>query len=277
MWTGHLMFNIKDVPVATGYTLVTLALVGTVSPTHGGQRCGWSGLFAGTVLMVGTRPAMASAVLGSVLILVVGLAVLRRPVRRVLAEVAVGLGAAAVLLVALYPGVYADPLRLLSSAEQSTSFRGGGGPARSTSRSTWSRSSRCSSRPARGLGSAWLPRLAYGRQNPGIPRARLVHQPPARSGSRSSSPRSRRSRSSGPHGLRPLQRAAPAAVRRAGVGVLVTLGLAHALAWARTRGRARLAGALAVVALVLRSPTRPRSSPTSTASGTPGSTPPAPA
>ena len=27
MWTGHLMFNIKDVPVATGYTLMTLSLI----------------------------------------------------------------------------------------------------------------------------------------------------------------------------------------------------------------------------------------------------------
>ena len=26
-WTGHAMFNIKDVPVATGYTLATLGLL----------------------------------------------------------------------------------------------------------------------------------------------------------------------------------------------------------------------------------------------------------
>jgi hypothetical protein len=56
MWTGHLMFNIKDVPVASGYTLMTLALVSMVAPTRGRRGSRVWGLAAGIVLMVGTRP-----------------------------------------------------------------------------------------------------------------------------------------------------------------------------------------------------------------------------
>ncbi|MEX0789831.1 MAG: hypothetical protein WD178_03555, partial [Actinomycetota bacterium] len=38
-WTGHSMFNIKDVPSAVGYTLVTAGLVVALSPAaHGPSR-----------------------------------------------------------------------------------------------------------------------------------------------------------------------------------------------------------------------------------------------
>ena len=50
------MFNVKDVPVATGYTLMTLALVAMVAPTHGPPSLRVVGLVAGITLMVGHPP-----------------------------------------------------------------------------------------------------------------------------------------------------------------------------------------------------------------------------
>ncbi|WP_134742025.1 hypothetical protein [Nocardioides sp. 503] len=127
MWTGHAMFNIKDVPVATGYTLMTLGLVSMVAPTPG--RSWWRVLVlaAGTTLMVGTRPAMVTAVLTALVVLGLGAWLARRAggVRRTLAEAAGGLVAAGAVLLALYPQVFAHPRHLLSSAEQSASFRDG--------------------------------------------------------------------------------------------------------------------------------------------------------
>jgi hypothetical protein len=84
MWTGHVMFNIKDVPVATGYTLMTLALVAMV-PIPGAPPVRWHRiapiarigcLAAGVIVMVGTRPAMATAVIAGLIVLAVGLVVL---------------------------------------------------------------------------------------------------------------------------------------------------------------------------------------------------------
>ena len=44
MWTGHEMFNVKDVPVATGHTLVTLALILLrAATTRRAGRCGSPG------------------------------------------------------------------------------------------------------------------------------------------------------------------------------------------------------------------------------------------
>lgn len=129
MWTGHLMFNIKDVPVATGYTLVTLALVAMVgSSGRAWQRvlC----LTGGVLLMVGTRPGMSAAVAGGLVVLTVGWFVTRRTrsgplLKSGVLQVGVGLLAAFVVLLAVYPNLFAHPTKMLSSAEQSTSFRDG--------------------------------------------------------------------------------------------------------------------------------------------------------
>lgn len=61
LWTGHSMLNMKDVPVASGYSLVTLALALVVVRWRGGlgERLGVAGLLvAGVVLAVGTRPGI---------------------------------------------------------------------------------------------------------------------------------------------------------------------------------------------------------------------------
>jgi hypothetical protein len=127
MWTGHMMFNIKDVPVATGYTLMTLALVSMVAPVKGHRALRILGLTGGIVLMVGTRPAMATAVVAGVVVLAAGVSVAGRfgNRRTALLEVGGALTIAAAVLVAIYPNLYANPANLISSAQQSASFRDG--------------------------------------------------------------------------------------------------------------------------------------------------------
>ena len=66
MWTGHAMFNIKDVPVATGYTLATLGLILLSKPTALTNI--WLTVFTliiGNVIAIGTRPGMWVAIFSS--------------------------------------------------------------------------------------------------------------------------------------------------------------------------------------------------------------------
>ena len=131
MWTGHEMFNVKDVPVATGYTLVTLGLMLFVrrDPPGAGLRLARAGLLvAGLVLTLGTRPGMWPGLLASVLVAMV----LGRLVGRTRVSVATVLqlvascGAAVVVLVALYPRLFGSPLLALSgSSETSSRFLAG--------------------------------------------------------------------------------------------------------------------------------------------------------
>jgi hypothetical protein len=65
-WTGHAMFAIKDVPVAFGYTCVTVGLVVALASIRAGgwpltsrRMLGSAGLIAvGALLGAGTRPAL---------------------------------------------------------------------------------------------------------------------------------------------------------------------------------------------------------------------------
>jgi hypothetical protein len=124
MWTGHLMFNVKDVPVATGYTLVTLALVAMAA--SGRRRvlratC----LAAGVLLAVGTRPAMVTAVVAGVLVLGVGLLITKRrdALRAAAGEVVVAGAVSYGALLLIYPRVYAHPGSMVTSAQKSANFR----------------------------------------------------------------------------------------------------------------------------------------------------------
>jgi hypothetical protein len=61
MWVGHSMFNLKDVPVATGYTLFTLGLVLFWSPRFLGYQkylLGTVAILIGMVIGLGTRPGL---------------------------------------------------------------------------------------------------------------------------------------------------------------------------------------------------------------------------
>jgi hypothetical protein len=250
MWTGHLMFNVKDVPVATGYTLMTLALVAMVSPRssssdeHRGRRLLRVGaLVAGVTLMVGTRPAMWSAVLVAAVLLGCGAVLARhRVVRPALVDAFAGLVGAAVVLVAMYPRVFAHPALLVRSARQSASFRDNEGagylyvPVHLVADfplllqgcfvvGLWSAVSfvvrHRSSDPARATRLALVVAQVGALPLVGFAKDSDLY-----------------------NGLRQLLFASPA------WAVLVTIGLAHALGWAQVRGRLRLVGGLAALALV---------------------------
>jgi hypothetical protein len=243
MWTGHLMFNVKDVPVATGYTVMTLALVCMVAPVESRRRLRVGGLAAGIVLMVGTRPAMSTAVVAGLVVLAVGVAVAEPSgnARAALAEAAGGLAAAAAVLVLVYPNVFAHPANLIASAQQSADFREGGGAglgylpfyvvaqtpllllllfavgvvtaARFVRRHWRTDTSQATRLLLVGAQLAALPLVAVAKNSDLY------------------------------NGLRQLLFASPA------WAVLVTVGLAAALRWGRATGRARLVGAMAVLAL----------------------------
>jgi len=245
MWTGQLMFNIKDVPVATGYTLVTLALVAMVSPTRGRAMARVTALVAGAVLMLGTRPGMVTALLGGVLLLAAGAVLTQQRLRPMLVELAIALGSTAVVLVALYPGVYADPLSLIGSAEQSTRFRGGGGAGLLYIPFHLVAEFPLLLQGAAALGLAYAVRTG-GRQrrmpSPQLVRICLVVAQAA------ALPLVAVATDADLYnGLRQLLFAAPA------WAVIATLGIVQVVGWARRRGRPRLVGALvgALVALAL--------------------------
>ncbi|NEN79662.1 hypothetical protein [Nocardioides zeae] len=131
MWTGHTMFNVKDVPVATGCTLVTTGLVVLLTRRPGGPRTAayvaGAGLvvLAGWVLAMGTRPGIWPTLVASH---VVAAALLHRRLRAGTAAgravgALVGLVpvAAWFVLLAVYPAVFATPLTTLRESALSSS------------------------------------------------------------------------------------------------------------------------------------------------------------
>ena len=206
------------------------------------------GLVAGITLMVGTRPAMATAVLAAVTVTVCGLALARRgadprtDVRPAVAEAAGGVAIAAATLVVVYPQVFAHPLLLMRSAEQSASFRDNADasyfyvPV-----------------PPRGRVPAAVAGLLRRRRRVGDPVALPPLANRARAGdavgARPGAGRGAAGRS-GREELRPLQRSPPAPVRVARVGGAGHPGDRDRASWARARGRVRLVSAVALVAVV---------------------------
>jgi hypothetical protein len=132
LWTGHEMFNVKDVPVATGHTLVTLGLLLYVrdAPASGRIRVARGAcLAAGLVLTLGTRPGMWSGLTVMLVVAVMGVlltSATRRGAVGSLAEVLASCAVAAVALVAIYPNLFGNPLRALPrTSESSSSFLAG--------------------------------------------------------------------------------------------------------------------------------------------------------
>lgn len=137
MWTGHGMFNIKDVPVASGFTLATLGLALAGRETCGPTRLRVGSplaLATGITLAVGTRPGIWPGLAACAAALVVLVALReRRPawrdtyvaVRWRYAEVLAGTGLGIAGLVATYPSAYADPWALLIGSVASSSHYNG--------------------------------------------------------------------------------------------------------------------------------------------------------
>ncbi|MDR7253782.1 hypothetical protein J2X46_002772 [Nocardioides sp. BE266] len=126
MWSGHAMFNVKDVPVAAGYTFVTLACMLLVVGERTARRrraAVVALLLLGVVLAVGTRPAIWPGLAAAV-----GLLVLAswRPARwwRVV-DAAVGVLGGLAVLAAVYPSVFLHPLRwALGATSESAGYQG---------------------------------------------------------------------------------------------------------------------------------------------------------
>ncbi|MGL5809884.1 MAG: hypothetical protein ACRCYQ_08070 [Nocardioides sp.] len=146
MWTGHVMFNVKDVPVATGYTLVTLGLVLFVRGERPGHRLRLAragSLAAGLVLALGTRPGMWTGVAVALATAGIGMLFAARAASRrasgepartrarsvavpATAELIGAVAVAAIALVIIYPRLFGSPLRALPrTAESSSSFLDG--------------------------------------------------------------------------------------------------------------------------------------------------------
>lgn len=99
LWIGHSMFNMKDVPVATGYTLLTLGLVLlNTSSIRMAVRfpLAAAGVVVGATITMGTRPGMSPLLVGSVVVAVVMLFLAGdRNTRRAIGVFAVSVGAVA--------------------------------------------------------------------------------------------------------------------------------------------------------------------------------------
>lgn len=132
LWTGHAMFNVKDIPVAAGHTVATLGLLLLVrdAPARLPLRLARASCLAtGSVLTLGTRPGMWAGLAVVVGVAVVGV-LLASPTRRqaltALGDLAAACTVAAAALVAIYPHLFGSPLRALARAsESSSSFRDG--------------------------------------------------------------------------------------------------------------------------------------------------------
>lgn len=134
MWTGHAMFNIKDIPVATGYTLVTLGLVALARPGAIAScqhlSSGMGALVLGTVVAVGTRPGMWAAVALSAVVMLGGTAIIGASATQPIATVtnlvartlAIGLAtvSAFLLLLLIYPAAFRTPLATALDSLQSS-------------------------------------------------------------------------------------------------------------------------------------------------------------
>ena len=129
-WTGSAMFNMKDSPVGTGYTVMTFGLVATVMATRARGRlelleCGLAAvaMVPGIALMVGTRPGMWPAALVAVVVIGVIMAIGGELHWQLLATLAAGLAMSYAALWLIYPRVFSNPLTVLQkSVSASTEF-----------------------------------------------------------------------------------------------------------------------------------------------------------
>ncbi len=127
LWLGMSFFNPKDVPVAAGYTFVTVGLIAAISlarSRRGIERPAGLALTAliaaGTYLAIGTRIALwvplAVAVLLYLAIVIAGRDEGGRPARGGIGYVAAGLGIGAAALLAVYPAAFANPIEALTDS-----------------------------------------------------------------------------------------------------------------------------------------------------------------
>lgn len=122
LWTGMSFFNPKDIPSATGYTMVTVGLVlALVSSGAPGERLPWArtalvGFLVGGGFYLGAGTRLAFWMPMVISILAFGVLVAAggpRPARRNAWAALTGLAAGALALVLTYPALFEHPLELL--------------------------------------------------------------------------------------------------------------------------------------------------------------------
>lgn len=130
LWSGHGMFNIKDTPVASGYSLATLGLILIFSPNPISRKfliSGWVSLVGGVVLASGTRAAVGAPIAGTAILCAVALSIvtwtnergLKEQLVRPLSRLGHAVGALAtgyLILVWAYPNAFSNPVRLAYEA-----------------------------------------------------------------------------------------------------------------------------------------------------------------
>jgi len=129
-WTGSAMFNMKDSPVGTGYTVMTFGLVATVMATRARGRlelleCTLAAvaMVPGIALMVGTRPGMWPAALAAVVGVIVIMAIGGALHWQFMATLLAGLAMSYAALWHIYPRVFSTPVTMLEkSVSASTEF-----------------------------------------------------------------------------------------------------------------------------------------------------------
>jgi hypothetical protein len=133
LWTGNSMMNIKDGPVASGYTIATLGIVLLMRDDYLSRRSvrfsALAAIYGGAFLAAGTRAAAGVPIVGSVVgatiiwwlvqrragqregLLAPTKTMLRLASRRLI-EAALALAATYLTLVLLYPNVWKNPFTL---------------------------------------------------------------------------------------------------------------------------------------------------------------------
>lgn len=123
-WTGHAMFNIKDIPVASGYTLASFGFGWVaVASRRGHLVAGAAIATAGFVLAIGTRPGIWPGLA----LAAVAAAALASPVGRRdrLIGIATAVAVGCLVLALVYPAPFGRPFDALFGSVASSSQYGG--------------------------------------------------------------------------------------------------------------------------------------------------------
>ncbi len=134
VWTGHAMFNVKDIPVAVGFAVFTCGLVlGAGRSPSRTQRSATVALVAlGVVLAIGTRPGMwvgLGASLGVCVVLATRWQSRQGPPGRLVVDLALGSAVGLAVVTFSYRTIFAHPWDwLVGSAFGSSSYGGESGP-----------------------------------------------------------------------------------------------------------------------------------------------------
>lgn len=129
LWTGSAMFNVKDIPLATGFTLFTAGCIALfIEPTENlrNQRLvGRLFLFLGALIFWGVRPGIWPAmVLGVLAVFLLSARIenfsnWRVPLRR-LRSMSVAIGLSYLVMFLIYPKIFGQPVQLLYFSFRST-------------------------------------------------------------------------------------------------------------------------------------------------------------